>query len=145
MHFKQFRKKPTNLSREDALACRPVKNRDVLKDNSPEGLTVLTYPVQPRAWISALLKRFGMSVAHGLRRKLQLDDLGGEVWSFIDGRLRVKDIIEKFARTHGLTVQEAEPAVTHFLKELGKRGLIAMVPSPQTLGDSIRGESEETV
>jgi hypothetical protein len=38
----------------------------------------------------------------------------------------VRQLIDTFARTHQLEPREAEVAVTQFLRELGRRGLIGM-------------------
>jgi hypothetical protein len=59
-------------------------------------------------------------------KKLQLDALGTEVWELLDGGTRVRDVIRQFAARHRLQQRETELAVTRFLRELGKRGLIGL-------------------
>jgi hypothetical protein len=44
----------------------------------------------------------------------------------IDGKRTVWDIVAAFAEAHQLEIREAEMAVTQFLRDLGKRGLIGM-------------------
>ena len=60
------------------------------------------------------------------QERLQLDNLGTEVWKMIDGKRTVRDIVDAFAETHQLEGREAEMAVTQFLRDLGKRGLIGL-------------------
>lgn len=117
---------PSALSRARALHFRPVKNLEVTESHCPGGTIILVYPVSPHPWIRALLKRFGAGPPSATTRKLELDELGGYVWRLLDGRNRVVDVIEAFATAHRLSEEEAEPAVTQFLRALGKRGLIAM-------------------
>jgi hypothetical protein len=59
-------------------------------------------------------------------RKIQLDRLGMDVWSLIDGKRNVKTIIQKFADLHTLNYKESEISVTLFLRSLGEKGLIGI-------------------
>ena len=49
-----------------------------------------------------------------------------EVWEMLDGSRTTAQIIQQFADSHSISSQEAERSVTLFLRELGKRGLIAL-------------------
>ena len=60
------------------------------------------------------------------RRKIQLDSLGVDVWSLLDGEKNVKTIIKEFAALHTLNYKEAEISVTLFLRYLGEKGLIGI-------------------
>jgi hypothetical protein len=57
-------------------------------------------------------------------KKLHLDEMGTAVWDLMDGRRSVRRVIQGFATKYQLHLKEAEVAVTRFLRELGKRGLI---------------------
>ena len=59
-------------------------------------------------------------------RKLQLDELGTAVWGMLDGQKTVSQVIDQFSNLQKLHRREATVSVTLFLRELGKRGLIAM-------------------
>jgi hypothetical protein len=46
------------------------------------------------------------------------------VWDLLDGVRSVRRIIEIFAASHQLPQREVEIAVTQFLRQLGRRGII---------------------
>ena len=121
------RKKKSGLpSREDALECTPVKNDRVEESRLENGELQLSYPVTSRPWLAGFVWRLGRKPKGTYLRKLQLDALGTEVWELLDGGTRVRDVIRQFAARHRLQQREAELAVTRFLRELGKRGLIGL-------------------
>lgn len=116
----------STISRREALQCRPVKNPEVIAVRAETGDMLLTYPETLRPWLARIYSRFGKSKEVMRFKKLQLDQLGTEVWEMINGRLTVDRMVERFGKTHRLHPKEAEVAVTNFLRDLGKRGLIAM-------------------
>lgn len=59
-------------------------------------------------------------------KKLQLDKLGSTVWDMLDGKRTVGEVIQSFISIQRLHPKEAAVAVTLFLRELGKRGLIGL-------------------
>jgi len=121
------RKKKSGLpSREDALECTPIKNDGVEESRLENGELQLSYPVTSRPWLAGLARRLGRKPYETYLKKLQLDALGTEVWELMDGGTRVRDVIRLFAARHRLQQREAELAVTRFLRELGKRGLIGL-------------------
>lgn len=122
-----FKKKsgPT-LSRAEALSRIPSKNLQIREERLDSGEVVIHYPVTIRPFFAGLVKRFGGSESQIQTRKLQLDQLGTSVWAMIDGNSSVRQLISIFATTHQLEVREAEVAVTQFLRELGRRGLIGI-------------------
>ena len=61
-----------------------------------------------------------------MTRKLQLDELGTQVWDLIDGRITVQSLIQRFADNYQLQLKEAEVSVTRFLRELGQRGIVGL-------------------
>jgi hypothetical protein len=113
-------------SREDALECTPIKNDGVEESRLENGELQLSYPVTSRPWLAGLVRRLGRKPNETYLKKLQLDALGTEVWELLDGATRVRDVIRQFAARHRLQQREAELAVTRFLRELGKRGLIGL-------------------
>ncbi len=52
--------------------------------------------------------------------------MGSFVWQLMNGNNSVKDIIRIFADEYKVTSQEAETAVSSFLKTLGQRGFIIL-------------------
>jgi hypothetical protein len=123
--MKALKKKPL-INRAEALNSKPIKNSDVQEVHLDTGDVLLTYPIRVRPWATALIHRLGGSSSHVRRKKLQLDTLGAAVWRLIDGERSVKQVIKRFSEQHQLHRREAEVAVTQFLRELGKRGLIGL-------------------
>ncbi len=125
--MKRFRKKPqSTLSRTDALNCTPIKNAEVDEVVLETGELRLAYPVNVRPWASFLLRRVGGNSVQMSKKKLQLDALGTAVWNLLDGRRTVRQVVDTFSRKHRLHPKEAEAAVTRFIRELGRRGLIGL-------------------
>jgi hypothetical protein len=115
-----------SLSRAEALAAVPVKNTLITEQRMGNGELLLTYPSALRPWVAALLKRLGRPPVRPVPRKLQLDTLGSHVWSLLDGKCTVRQIVENLAQKYQLHPKEAEVSVTQFLRSLGQRGLIGM-------------------
>ena len=123
-----FKKKPKgpSVSRAQALDRIPVKNRQISENRLETGEIVISYRVTMRSFFSGLAKRFGGPEVQTQMKKLQLDELGTSVWNLMDGNRSVRQLVKIFASTHQLETREAEVSVTQFLRELGRRGLIAM-------------------
>ncbi|CCO24711.1 PqqD family protein [Maridesulfovibrio hydrothermalis] len=114
------------MTRGEALACKPVKNRGVDETIVDDGLVRLSYPLRLKPLFADVAKKFGMwKDGSPPIKKLELDEMGTLVWNMIDGRTSVKKIAAKFAKTYKVLPREAEVATASFLKDLGKRGLIA--------------------
>ena len=122
-----FRKKRNpQLSRSRALDCAPVKNIHVKATRLDSGEILLTYPAAIRPWIAGLIRRFGGPSDRSFSKKLQLDELGTQVWDLIDGSTTVQSVIQRFAEDYQLHLKEAEVSVSRFLRELGRRGIIGL-------------------
>ena len=113
-------------SRSEALAYRPVRNREVLEEKLENGATVLTYPLRVRPWLVGIAQRLGLQSKESLTRKLELDEIGSLTWTLLDGKRTVQDLVDLLCRRYKLNRREAEVAMTGFLRELGKRGLIGL-------------------
>ncbi len=117
---------PDGFSRENALGCRPLKSTLVTEERLDSGDVMLSYPMVMRPWFTRLVHRMGGPEAPVRVKKLQLDALGTGVWSLMDGRRTVREVIRDFAGEHQLHPREAEVSVTRFLRDLGKRGLVGL-------------------
>lgn len=127
--MKVFKKKASGkfqVSRAQALKSIPVKNSQISEESSESGELVIHYLTTMRPWISKMVRRLGGTEAQPQTKKLQLDQLGTEVWKLIDGNRSVRRIVKAFAESNRLQNREAEVAVTQFIRELGKRGLIGL-------------------
>ena len=111
-------------SRSEALTYRPVKSLEVLEEKLDSGEVVLTYPLTLRGWLARLATSLGLRSREAFTRKLQLDEMGSLTWSLLDGNRTVRDLIEYVCRRYKLNQRETEVAMTRFLRDLGRRGLI---------------------
>ena len=123
--FKQKRKKP-QISRTEALKCTPVISAQIVEDRLESGEIVIRYPVTIRPFFATVVKRFGGPDDYVQTKTLELDKLGSSVWDLLDGKRSIRQLIQIFAETHQLQFREAEVAVTQFMRELGRRGLIGL-------------------
>jgi hypothetical protein len=126
--MKVFRKKSRDkqVSHSESMNCVPVKNLQAQETRGETGLVLLCYPVEIRPWIAGWIRRFGGATEGVRTKKLQLDKLGTTVWDMLDGKRTVGQVIQSFTAMQRLHPKEAAVAVTLFLRELGKRGLIGL-------------------
>ena len=126
--MKFFKKKKTGstVTRTQALESTPVKNMDVTEIRLDSGEVILTYPREVRPWLAGIGRHLGITPDTTQTKKIQLDALGTSVWEQMDGKRSVREIIQGFVKKHQLHPKEAEVAVTQFLRDLGKRGLIGL-------------------
>jgi coenzyme PQQ synthesis protein D (PqqD) len=114
------------MTKQRALTSVPVKNAEITAETTSSGDILIRYPVTMRPWLAKWVRLFKDTSPHNGFKKLQLDSLGSEVWNMIDGKRSVQNMIEAFAQIHQLNTRESESAITQFLRDLGKRGLIGM-------------------
>jgi hypothetical protein len=124
------RSTPLAPTRREALDCIPVKNRTVQEQRLENGDVLVVYPVAVRPWMAAMARWLGGDGAPPRTAKLQLDRLGSGVWAMLDGHTSLRRIAAAFAEIHRLERKEAEVAVTQFVRELGRRGLIGLRRNP---------------
>ena len=115
------------LNRTQALECIPTQNDTIQWQQLDNGEILFTYPLPLNSFFRALHRKFAKNPDEIPIKKLQLDQMGSFVWLEIDGKKTVREIIRRFADEYQVTLQEAEQAVTAFLKTLGQRGFIALV------------------
>jgi hypothetical protein len=122
-------KAPRNaaMDRETSLNAIPVKHEAVEETLLANGDCLLRYPAVPRkTMLNAMVGMIRKTPSKVRLKKLQLDTLGSEVWRMMDNQRTVRDIIERFAAHHQLSLRESEAAVTQFVRSLGRRGLIGL-------------------
>ena len=115
------RKPNKPLSREDALAAKPIRLPVVSSQSASDGGVRITVSFQRPRW----QRWFGAGTAN-VERSFDLDAFGREVYEACDGGREVRALIKSFAAAHHLSEVEAELSVTKFLQMLMSRGLIAM-------------------
>ena len=127
MRFFEKRPPQPEITREQALLFKPVKNVQVTETRLENGTIMLSYPVRTSPWVASLIRRFSKAPQKPIMKKVQLDVLGSAVWKLMDGRRSVKGIVTEFADQYQLHPKEAEVSVAQFLRMLGKRGMIGLV------------------
>lgn len=116
----------SGLTRRQALALSPVIGRDVEADETVAGMVRLSLPVAVRPALAGWARRLGVWDGKPLRKTVELDAMGSAVWRLIDGRRTVGDIAAALAVRYGLDAREAELAVAEFMRQLGRRGAVAV-------------------
>jgi hypothetical protein len=76
-------------------------------------------------------------------RRYVLDALGREVLEACDAQASVREIVDRFARGHNVSVPEAEIAVTAYLKTLMAKGLIEIEVRSASRSNLITASREE--
>ncbi|NOX32254.1 MAG: PqqD family protein [Deltaproteobacteria bacterium] len=121
----KFNKKNT-IKKNNALSCIPEKNSFIEEIFLDSGDLVLSYQAMYKPFFIKIQKMMRLNSKKTFKRKIQLDRLGVDVWSLLDGKKNVKTIIREFAALHTLNYKEAEISVTLFLRSLGEKGLIGL-------------------
>lgn len=121
---RQSKGQTQELTRTEALAGIPVRSPSATWEILENGDVLIEYPLAIKPFFIQLAKRFQKGHEQKPTKKLQLDGMGSKVWLMFDGVKEIKMIIYQVADQSGLSLQEAEIAVTTFLRQLGRRGLI---------------------
>jgi len=119
------------MTREQALAGKPVRNQDLDVDRGEDGEVVLKLP-RRRTWWLNLMAKLGNIPEY---RTLTLDRIGSSVWDMCDGEHSVKDLITRLAEEHQLSRKEAEVSMVTYLRQLAERGVIALAIEPEEGND----------
>ena len=115
-------------SRLQVLTARPVRHPKISWTREPareEGLPELVLVRVPRR-----KDRWGNLVARWFKlpddKKIELDQIGSEVWELCDGSHSVESISQRISQSYKLNRRQAETSVTAYLKMLADRRLIGL-------------------
>lgn len=129
-----FRRKKLEISREEALAAKPLVAVDakILRDES--GSIKLLVPLKSPRWASWFFR-----LPEGSTKTFELDEIGAMVWECCNGKNSVQQIIRKLAGQYNLNLREAEVATIKFLQTLTRKGLIGLsVRKERSQGEATR-------
>lgn len=101
----------------------PVRNEQVKVQRGDDGSVKLTVPMRHSGWSRALRHVLPLSE----ERNVELDAFGSEFLSQCDGRRSVEDLIDALSEKWKLSFFESRGLVLTFLRQLMKRGLVAIV------------------
>jgi len=118
------RRPPKEISRQESLASRPVRNEALRVERRPDQTVLLHVTVRPAAWARVLSRLFRLQ---DVQRRISLDELGTCVWDMCDGQTTVRTMIDRFARRFKLNRKEAEVSMVQYLRTLAKKGLIGII------------------
>lgn len=115
------------VTRAQMLAAVPVRNGAVqwareTRDEERPDVALLRIPRRA--------DRFGNAVAKVFKlpdfRKLELDEIGSDVWELCDGTQTVDQVTRAICAKYRLNRRQAEASVTAYLKQLAERRLVAL-------------------
>lgn len=112
-----------SLTKDEALAARPVISGAVRVVEGDGGMIRLDYPLVLPRWLAGLLPVGRVAT---LRRTLELDAMGSFVWSRIDGARSVGQLAALVSEHYRCLPREAEEAVAAFIRELGRRHILGL-------------------
>jgi hypothetical protein len=115
------------LTSEQVLRSRPVRNEG-LRQERIEGGGLRLYLERRREWWARLL---ALVFPIPKVRPVELDAVGEEVWELCDGEHTLRQMIDIFRERHKLTRAEAEWSLRTYLRDLGKRSLVAFAVEKQ--------------
>jgi hypothetical protein len=131
------------LSRSEVMAAIPVRNSAVewareTRDEDRPNVALLRIPRRSGPVGDIVAKLFQLPAF----RKLELDEIGSDVWEMCDGRSTVDALTRAVCAKYHLNRRQAEASVTAYLKMLAERRLIALTAKKQ-VASSGRGDPRE--
>ena len=105
------------------LSSVPHQNTAAEVVRTDDGV-VVSVPVSRPGW---LIPPISWILPWSGYRRVALDAPGSAVLRLCDGQRNVEQIIETFAQEHKLGFREGQLAVSEFLRQLLRRGIIAIV------------------
>lgn len=105
------------------LSAVPHKN-DAMKIEAAGQGALVSVPLSRPKW---LVPPVSWILPWSQHRRVRLDEPGTEVLNLCDGNRTVEEVIERFAQEHKLSFREGQMAVTQFLRELLRRGIVVLV------------------
>jgi hypothetical protein len=119
--------KKAQPSRTMVLGARPQRHPAVVwsREQGPLADRPVIYLRVPRR-----SDKFGNLVAKVFRlpehRKIELDEIGSDVWEWCDGETGVGELSRKIGEKYRLNKRQSEASVTAYLKMLAERRLIGL-------------------
>jgi hypothetical protein len=121
------RRRRPRLTAEQVLQSRPLRNPRLRTEKIEGGGLRLHVPRRSEWWARVLAVIFPIPK----ERRLELDAAGEEVWEMCDGEHTLRQMIALFQERHKLTRAEAEWSLRTYLRDLGKRNLVAFAIEKQ--------------
>jgi hypothetical protein len=116
------------LSREEFLKTKPVRNPNAKWKVDEEGKTVITIPQPPQQKKGFLSKLLSASD----EKKFRIDEIGSYIWSLCDGTHIMSDIMETLNQKFKLNLEEAETGLQKYFGQLSAKGLVGFILPSET-------------
>lgn len=107
------------------LLAVPVRNSRMTVLTEDPKTTIVSVDLQYPGWIRPLRRVFNLRD----RKQYRIDGVGLEVFNLVDGVRTFEQIIDVFTSTHKLTFLEGRGLLSAYLRDLTRRGLIAVAVS----------------
>lgn len=112
-----------SITRRQALSAYPVRNPDVTWRELESNEVVVTVKRPSKATWRIISWLFYVPES----RDISLDEVGSFIWQLCDGEHSVADLVEALVKEYKLGKRESEVSLTTYLRDIGKRGLIAFL------------------
>ncbi len=132
------KQKTPQLTREQALSARPVRNPNLKWSKNDDDEVVIVLPRRNDTTGKFLAWMFFVPES----RPLALDDVGSFVWEHCDGAHTVSDLVAALAAEYKVGKREVEISLTTYLQTLGKRGMVGFLVPRDTAVETGEGGKE---
>ena len=115
----------STVTRTQQLNAMPIRNPAVLWERGEgvnEGLALLKIPRKRGRWADWTAKMMRLPDY----RKLELDEIGTDVWTLCDGQQTIEQVIGVVVAKYKLNRRQSEASVLAYLKMLAERRLVAV-------------------
>lgn len=115
------------VSRNQVLGAQPVRNpaveweRKVWREDGPS-VVLLRIPRRSDRWGNLVARAFQLPDF----RKVELDEMGSDVWEMCDGKADVDVITREICSRYHLNRRQGETSVTAYLRMLAERRFLAL-------------------
>ena len=117
-------KRVKQLTADEILKAVPYANDAIKLEVRPDGSALASVPMQKPKWVDGPM---GWFLPYSTHRRVELDEIGVVVLKLCDGKRKVEEIVEEFAKRHMLSWREAQICVLAFLRQIVERGLVVIV------------------
>jgi hypothetical protein len=106
------------------LGAIPHVNEALELDRRRDGSAMASIPMQrPKLLVPPL----SWLLPYSSHRRVELDAMGVSVIDLCNGSRTIEAVIELFAKTHKLSFRESQLAIGQYLRQLARRGVVAIV------------------
>lgn len=135
----------SKLSRAQILGARPFRNPVVewareQRDPDRPAVALLQVPRRKDRWGNFVAKMMKLPDY----RKLELDEIGSDVWEMCDGTMNVEALTKAVCAKYHLNRRQGETSVTAYLRMLAERRLVALKSGSGTGKKTAAGTAEKS-